>query len=110
VGLAPKTALVQLGIEADELPMRPGTRRWWYAEVPDVKPDTDYAYLLGDGDQLLPDPRSLWQPHGVHGFSRVYDHSAFVWSDQSWTGRQLPGAVLYELHVGTFTPTGTVAA
>ena len=107
---APTTSRVQLRIEGVDIPMRAGARGWWYAEVPDVKPDTDYAYLLGDGDQLLPDPRSLCQPHGVHGLSRVYDHSAFEWTDQSWTGRQLPGAVLYELHVGTFTPTGTFDA
>ena len=107
---APTTSRVQLRIEGVDIPMRAGARGWWYAEVPDVKPDTDYAYLLGDGDQLLPDPRSLCQPHGVHGLSRVYDHAAFEWTDQSWTGRQLPGAVLYELHVGTFTPTGTFDA
>ena len=46
----------------------------------------------------------------MHGPSRVYDHSAFAWTDGAWTGRQLPGAVLYELHVGTFTPEGTFDA
>jgi maltooligosyltrehalose trehalohydrolase len=46
----------------------------------------------------------------VHGPSRVYDHAAFAWSDHAWTGRQLPGAVLYEMHVGTFTPQGTFDA
>jgi maltooligosyltrehalose trehalohydrolase len=104
---APTTSRVQLRIEGIDIPMRRGDRGWWHAEVADVKPETDYAYLLGDGDQLLPDPRSLWQPHGVHGFSRIYDHAAFEWTDRSWTGRQLPGSVLYELHVGTFTPAGT---
>ena len=87
--------------------MRRDDDGWWRTEVPEAKSGTDYAYLLGDGQQLLPDPRSRWQPQGVHGFSRVYDHGAFEWTDQSWTGRQLPGAVLYELHVGTFTPDGT---
>ncbi len=87
--------------------MRRDDDGWWRTEVPEAKSGTDYAYLLGDGQQLLPDPRSRWQPQGVHGFSRVYDHGAFEWTDHSWTGRQLPGAVLYELHVGTFTPDGT---
>ena len=68
---------------------------------------TDYAYLLDDDDRALPDPRSAWQPDGVHGCSRIYDHAAYPWTDQRWTGRQLPGGVLYELHVGTFTPEGT---
>ncbi len=90
--------------------MRRDDDGWWRTEVPEAKSGTDYAYLLGDGQQLLPDPRSRWQPQGVHGFSRVYDHGAFEWTDQSWTGRQLPGAVLYELHVGTFTPDGTFDA
>ena len=61
-------------------------------------------FWLDDDDTPLPDPRSRWQPDGVHGPSRVYDHAAFRWTDQAWTGRALPGSVLYELHIGTFTP------
>jgi maltooligosyltrehalose trehalohydrolase len=83
---------------------------WWQADVDGVGPGDDYAFLLDDHDTALPDPRSLWQPEGVHGPSRLYDHAAFAWSDGSWTGRQLPGSVLYELHVGTFTPEGTFDA
>jgi maltooligosyltrehalose trehalohydrolase len=106
---APTTSRVQLRIDGVDHPMRRDDRGWWRTEV-DAKPGADYAYLLGAGEQLLPDPRSRWQPHGVHGFSRVYDHDAFEWTDASWTGRQLPGAVLYELHIGTFTPEGTFDA
>lgn len=83
---------------------------WWRAEVPDAGPGTDYAFLLEGGDQPLPDPRSRWQPAGVHGLSRVYDDAAFASTDQSWTGRQVPGSVVYKLHVGTFTPEGTFDA
>jgi 1,4-alpha-glucan branching enzyme len=79
---------------------------WWRA----THEGTDYGFLLDDDEQPLPDPRSRWQPHGVHGLSRVYDHEDFLWTDQGWTGRQLPGSVLYELHVGTFTPEGTFDA
>ncbi|MGC5052233.1 malto-oligosyltrehalose trehalohydrolase [Micromonospora sp. DT48] len=88
--------------------MRAGRDGWWRVEVPDAV--RDYAFLLDDHEQPLPDPRSRWQPAGVHGPSRIYDHSAFTWSDGSWTGRQLPGSILYELHVGTFTPEGTFDA
>ncbi|MCZ7422429.1 malto-oligosyltrehalose trehalohydrolase [Verrucosispora sp. WMMA2121] len=88
--------------------MRAGRGGWWRVEVPDA--GTDYAFLLDDDDQPLPDPRSAWQPSGVHGPSRIYDHAAFRWSDGTWTGRQLPGSILYELHVGTFTPEGTFDA
>ncbi len=90
--------------------MAAGEGGWWYARVPGAGPGTDYAFLLDDGPEPLPDPRSLWQPHGVHGPSRRYDHTAFAWSDGAWTGRALPGSVLYELHIGTFTPEGTFDA
>ncbi|HEV2089046.1 MAG TPA: malto-oligosyltrehalose trehalohydrolase [Cryptosporangiaceae bacterium] len=83
---------------------------WWRLDVPDAGPGTDYAFLLDDSDDPLPDPRARWLPHGVHGASRVYDHAVFAWTDHGWTGRQLPGAVLYELHIGTFTPDGTFDA
>ncbi|MCZ7374030.1 malto-oligosyltrehalose trehalohydrolase [Micromonospora sp. WMMC250] len=81
---------------------------WWRVDVPDAGPD--YSFLLNDDETPLPDPRSPWQPAGVHGPSRRYDHLAFQWSDSSWTGRQLPGSILYELHIGTFTPEGTFDA
>ncbi|MGH9282200.1 MAG: malto-oligosyltrehalose trehalohydrolase, partial [Acidimicrobiales bacterium] len=70
---------------------------------------TDYGCSL-DGGPALPDPRSAWQPAGVHGPSRVVDHGAFRWTDGGWGGVHLPSAVLYELHVGTFTPEGTFDA
>jgi maltooligosyltrehalose trehalohydrolase len=90
--------------------MERGAGGWWRLDVPDAGPGDDYGYLLPEHDSPLPDPRSPWQPDGVHGLSRVYDHTAFAWTDQSWTGRQLPGSVLYELHVGTFTAEGTFDA
>ncbi|MDY7089245.1 MAG: alpha-amylase family glycosyl hydrolase, partial [Actinomycetota bacterium] len=98
-----KTVRLSAGGEVRD--MERGADGWWRLDVPSAGPGADYAYVL-EGEQR-PDPRSLWQPEGVHGPSRVYDHSAFGWTDQAWTGRQLPGSVLYEMHVGTFTPEGT---
>jgi maltooligosyltrehalose trehalohydrolase len=69
----------------------------------------DYALSLDGGDPR-PDPRSAWQPQGVNGPSRVVDHTAFEWHDGSWTGFPLSAAIVYELHVGTFTPEGTFEA
>jgi maltooligosyltrehalose trehalohydrolase len=60
-----------------------------------------------DGGRPLPDPRSAWQPRGVHGPSRTFDASRYHWSDDGWparVGAGVLGAVVYELHVGTFTP------
>jgi maltooligosyltrehalose trehalohydrolase len=70
---------------------------------------TDYSFRV-DGGDALPDPRSPWQPSGVHGPSRTYDHEGFPWTDGAWRGRPLAGSVLYELHIGTFTPEGTFDA
>jgi maltooligosyltrehalose trehalohydrolase len=87
-----------------EQPMTRGDDGWWMADVPD---GVDYAYLLDDAEATVPDPRSVWQPDGVHGPTRRYDHSQFAWGDDGWTGRALPGSLIYELHIGTFTPAGT---
>lgn len=72
-------------------------------------PGSDYRYRL-DGGEPLPDPCSRHQPHGVRGPSRVVDTSAFAWDEGGWTGLEPARAVLYELHVGAFTPEGTFAA
>ncbi|MGL5909050.1 MAG: alpha-amylase family glycosyl hydrolase, partial [Phycicoccus sp.] len=92
---------------------------WWRWEVP-IEPDgggtggIDYAFVLDGAEPALPDPRSAWQPHGVHGPSRTVDPATFTWSDAAWPGPRdgtgLLGGVVYELHVGTFTPEGTFDA
>src|SRR5579859_25476 len=82
---------------------------WWSADVPGAAAGIDYGFRLDDG-ALLPDPRSPRQPAGINGPSRTYDHTAFTWSDRSWRGGPLHGSVIYELHVGTFTPEGTFDA
>jgi len=104
---APQRDRVRVLVDGTAHPMRPTSAGWWHAEVDDAGPGAAYAFLLDDDGTPLPDPRSRWQPSGVHGASRVYDGNAFLWTDHAWTGRQLPGSVLYELHIGTFTPGGT---
>ncbi len=81
---------------------------WWQADVDGARPGMDYAYFLDGEDLALPDPRSLWQPNGVHGRSRIYDPGAFRWTDPGWEAPPLASAIVYELHVGTFTPAGTL--
>ncbi|MDT0277835.1 malto-oligosyltrehalose trehalohydrolase [Blastococcus goldschmidtiae] len=82
---------------------------WWRAEV-DASPESDYGYLLDANDTPRPDPRSRRQPQGVHGLSRRYEPGSYEWGDGAWTGRPLAGGVVYEMHVGTFTPEGTLDA
>ncbi|HEY1573337.1 MAG TPA: malto-oligosyltrehalose trehalohydrolase [Pseudonocardiaceae bacterium] len=100
---APDHERVRVRVDGTDHDLTRADRGWWQGDAP----TGDYAFLLGGDDTPLPDPRSGWQPHGVHAASRPYDHSAFAWTDHEWTGRPLRGAVVYELHIGTFTPGGT---
>jgi maltooligosyltrehalose trehalohydrolase len=88
---------------------------WWQADIDAAGPGVDYAYFLDDpalDDQALalPDPRSPWQPNGIHGSSRLLDHAAFRWTDDAWEAPPFSSAIIYELHIGTFTPEGTLDA
>jgi malto-oligosyltrehalose trehalohydrolase len=82
---------------------------WWSVMLPGAAPRARYGFRL-DGGDLLADPRSPRQPDGPAAMSECYDHSAFSWTDAGWRGVPLPGAVVYELHVGTFTAEGTFDA
>ena len=68
-----------------------------------------YKYRI-DGSDSYPDPRSRFQPDGVHGVSEVIDPASFSWTDDSWPGITMDRLVIYELHVGTYTPDGTFLA
>jgi maltooligosyltrehalose trehalohydrolase len=82
---------------------------WWRCDV--VLGDGErYGFVIDEQEQLRPDPRSRRQPEGVHGASAAFDVDAHAWGDALWTGRQLAGGLIYELHVGTFTPEGTLDA
>jgi maltooligosyltrehalose trehalohydrolase len=107
---APAANRVDVEVVGRPHPMTPGGRPgWWTANVAEAPDGTDYAFRL-DGGEPLADPRSRRQPAGPAGPSRIYDHSAFGWTDRLWPGAQLSGAVIYELHVGTFTAQGTLDA
>jgi len=107
---APNHDRVRLRALGNDHEMSPIGDGQWRVTLPGAGPGTDYGFLLGDDETPVPDPRSRWQPDGVHGLSRLYDTQAYEWGDAAWTGRQLAGSVVYELHVGTFTPEGTFAA
>lgn len=82
---------------------------YFAAQVAQARPGTRYRFRL-DAQEPLPDPASRWQPEGPHGPSEVVEPDAFHWTDQAWPGLSAKGQVLYELHIGTFTPEGTYAA
>ncbi len=105
---APRARAVELVLGDERRSMTRADDDWWTADG-DLAPGTDYAFAVDRGDPA-PDPRSAWQPAGVHGPSRVFDASAHTWRDAGWSGVDVRGAVVYELHVGTFTPEGTLAA
>nr|BFD81988.1 malto-oligosyltrehalose trehalohydrolase [Streptomyces sp. Xyl84] len=86
-------------------PERPG---WWSGQAA-ARDGSRYGFALDDGP-VLPDPRSRRQPDGPDGLSAVVDHGRHAWRTPDWPGHPLPGAVLYELHVGTYTREGTFDA
>lgn len=88
----------------------PGDEGWWSSTIAPAHEEVDYGYLLDGDPTALPDPRSRRQPNGVHSLSRTFDPTAHTWQDGAWQGRELTGAVIYELHVGTFTDAGTLDA
>ncbi|WP_340539281.1 malto-oligosyltrehalose trehalohydrolase [Nocardioides sp. GXZ039] len=110
---APRAARLRLSVGDAIVEMQHTDGGWWTPSEPTPDPaegDLDYGYLIDDSDAPLPDPRSRRQPAGVHQRSRTHRPEDFSWSDDTWTGRQLAGAVIYELHLGTFTPEGTLDA
>ncbi len=88
----------------------PDAGDWWQLDVESAGAGTDYGFLVDDDAKTYPDPRSQWQPNGVHELSRVYDHSEFVWNHAGFQAVPLASGIVYELHIGTFTPEGTFDA
>ncbi|MEN8652610.1 malto-oligosyltrehalose trehalohydrolase [Streptomyces sp. 21So2-11] len=98
---------LQLAGTAPAMRRDPARVGWWTVEA-DAEEGARYGFALDEGP-VRPDPRSRRQPDGPDGLSAVVDHNVFDWRAE-WAGRPLPGAVLYELHVGTYTPEGTFDA
>jgi maltooligosyltrehalose trehalohydrolase len=108
---APKAKRVAVAIGDAQYPMSgPDEKGHWNVSVEGAGYGLDYAFVLDGDTKQYPDPRSLWQPNGVHGSSRLYDQAAFQWSDGRWNAPLLERAVIYELHIGTFTSKGTFDA
>lgn len=109
---APFREEVDVHIVSDKNQIIPMVKdEWGYFKViaEQINPGTLYYYKL-QGEQERPDPASHSQPNDVHGPSEVIDHSQMKWTDRGWTGVPLEEMIIYELHVGTFTPEGTFEA
>lgn len=108
---APKLNAIAVQIVAPPhlIPMQQRESGYWSAKAEDIEPGTLYFYKL-EGDVERPDPASHFQPQGVHEPSAVVDHSTMNWTDAQWSGIPLEEMIIYELHVGTFTPEGTFEA
>ena len=100
---APSAGAVEIRVDGTVHTMAPAGEGWFELSDPAPVAGARYAFRLDDGELWLPDPRSLSQPGGVHAASEVVDAQALAPSP-GWEGRDLRGAVLYELHVGTFAP------
>lgn len=94
---------------ADEIELQSNSLGFWVADTDILKEGDRYKVILDD-EEVLPDPASRFQPEGVHGHSEVVNLNNYSWSDQQWQNLPLENYIIYELHVGTFTPEGTFDA
>src|SRR5581483_11895905 len=94
----------------DPVPLAAEPGGYFAAAVAEAGPGTRYRFRLDGGERALPDPASRCQPDGPHGPSEVIDPGRFAWSDAGWRGVPPRRLVIYEMHVGSFTPEGSWAA
>src|SRR3984893_13853361 len=106
---APAARRVELSLagakRSTHIPLQEQTKGWFELVTDAARHGTQYRFRI-DGEQEVPDPASRFQPRDVHGPSEVIDPESFEWRDDGWRGRPWEEAVIYELHVGTFTPSG----
>jgi len=99
---------VKVAAEADSVELEPTGNGYFGGTVKGGHPGMYYRFRLDQG--AFPDPASRFQPEGPHGPSQIIDPRLFAWTDQEWAGVSAVGQVIYEMHIGTFTPSGTWAA
>ncbi len=108
---APRAEKMAVRANGVTLPMDgPDEDGWWRRDIDDATPGTDYGFLIDEDTKCYPDPRSAWQPNGVHGLSRIYDQGAFAWDHAKFQPVPLASGIVYEVHIGTFTEEATLDA
>lgn len=99
---------LQIRDSGADLAMNSVGEGWYELGTTEARTGTGYQFRI-NGGQLIPDPASRFQPQGVHGVSEVIDPQSYAWHDSGWRGRAWDEAVIYELHIGTFSAEGTFA-
>lgn len=108
---APAHSQVRLVLDqAGDCAMQPEDGGYFRLDLDGVRPGQLYGFRLGKAEDLLADPASRFQPHGPDSWSMVVDAAGYSWQDGAWAGVEPGGQVLYEMHIGTFTPEGTYGA
>lgn len=106
---APRARAVEVDLSERRVPLAAVDNGWFAGEIEGLVHGDEYAFVL-DGNEPLADPRSGWQPRGVDGPSAIVDHEAFTWTDIGSQPQPMKDWVIYELHIGTFTRSGTFLA
>lgn len=106
---APERKKVTLVVDHKEFPLKKEKNGYFSNFIPHLKKETRYAFKLDNLDSHYPDPASHYQPDGVEGASCLVDHY-FPWTDSKWPGVALKNQIIYEMHIGTYTPEGTFKA
>ncbi|HEV2737319.1 MAG TPA: malto-oligosyltrehalose trehalohydrolase [Candidatus Elarobacter sp.] len=107
---APSRERAAVIVDGTEHALEPRAGGWFERTVREARAGSSYAFAFAEAGMRVPDPASRFQPDGVHAPSEVIDPRAYVWRQHGWRGRPWHEIVLYELHIGTFTPEGTYAA
>ena len=106
---APKAKRLEVSIEGKFHELQ-SEANGYFSGAAEAQAGTLYQFRLNGEGNLYPDPASRFQPEGPHGPSCVVDPAQFKWTDANWNGIKMPGQIIYEMHIGTFTPEGTFAA
>jgi maltooligosyltrehalose trehalohydrolase len=104
---APKRKRVHIVLEGRCFPLSAEGDGYFAGTAGSARTGSLYRFRLDEDSDLYPDPESRFQPEGPHGPSQVIDPSVFSWTDSRWKGVDPQGQIVYELHIGTFTPEGT---
>jgi len=104
---APARQRVDVAIDTEIVPLKKEADGYFSGVAEGAQPGMRYGFLINGRERIFPDPASRFQPEGPHGLSQIVDPQSYDWKDQGWKGVRINEQVIYEMHIGTFTPAGT---